>query len=124
MVADKARFWLYDSLLSEFAALGFEYGYSVVNKDALVIWEAQFGDFMNGAEVIIDQFLVAAEDKWDQTSGLVLLLPHGRIQRAIAPTITRPAAGSIHHAKALRPAVATGTKAVGFIDITSLPLYV
>ena len=77
MVADKARFWLYDSLLSEFAALGFEYGYSVINKDALVIWEAQFGDFMNGAEVIIDQFLVAAEDKWDQTSGLVLLLPHG-----------------------------------------------
>ena len=77
MVADKARFWLYDSLLSEFAALGFEYGYSVVNKEALVIWEAQFGDFMNGAEVIIDQFLVAAEDKWDQTSGLVMLLPHG-----------------------------------------------
>ena len=77
MAADNARFWLYDSLLSEFAALGFEYGYSVVNKEALVIWEAQFGDFMNGAEVIIDQFLVAAEDKWDQTSGLVLLLPHG-----------------------------------------------
>jgi multifunctional 2-oxoglutarate metabolism enzyme len=72
-----ARFWLYDSLLSEFAAVGFEYGYSVVNKDALVMWEAQFGDFVNGAQVIVDQFLVAAEDKWDQTSGLVLLLPHG-----------------------------------------------
>ena len=66
---DGAQFWIYDSLLSEFAALGFEYGYSVENKDALVVWEAQFGDFMNGAQVIIDQFIVAAEDKWDQTSG-------------------------------------------------------
>ena len=65
---DGAQFWLYDSLLSEFAALGFEYGYSIVNKDALIIWEGQFGDFMNGAQVIIDQFIVAAEDKWDQCS--------------------------------------------------------
>ncbi|MEX1217927.1 MAG: multifunctional oxoglutarate decarboxylase/oxoglutarate dehydrogenase thiamine pyrophosphate-binding subunit/dihydrolipoyllysine-residue succinyltransferase subunit [Acidimicrobiales bacterium] len=72
-----SRLWIYDSLLSEFAVLGFEYGYSVVNKDALVVWEAQFGDFMNGAQVIIDNFLVAAEDKWQQTSGLVMLLPHG-----------------------------------------------
>ena len=77
LARDGARFWIYDSLLSEFAVLGFEYGYSVENKDALVVWEAQFGDFVNGAQVIIDQFIVAAEDKWDQTSGLVMLLPHG-----------------------------------------------
>ncbi|MEI7591883.1 MAG: multifunctional oxoglutarate decarboxylase/oxoglutarate dehydrogenase thiamine pyrophosphate-binding subunit/dihydrolipoyllysine-residue succinyltransferase subunit [Actinomycetes bacterium] len=77
MARDKAQFWLYDSLLSEYAALGFEYGYSVANKDALVIWEAQFGDFINGAQIVIDQYIVAAEDKWQQTSGLVLLLPHG-----------------------------------------------
>jgi 2-oxoglutarate decarboxylase len=71
------RFGVYDSLLSEFAALGFEYGYSVEAPDALVAWEAQFGDFANGAQVIIDNFVVAAEDKWGQRSGLVLLLPHG-----------------------------------------------
>ena len=71
------KFRVYDSLLSEYAAVGYEYGYSVANKDALVLWEAQFGDFVNGAQIIIDQYLVAAEDKWGQTSGLVLLLPHG-----------------------------------------------
>ena len=74
---DQAPFMLYDSVLSEFAALGFEYGYSVANQDALVAWEAQFGDFMNGAQTIIDQFVVAAEDKWGQQSSLTLLLPHG-----------------------------------------------
>ena len=74
---EQGKFWIYDSLLSEYAALGFEYGYSVVAKDSLVIWEAQFGDFWNGASTIVDQFLVSAEDKWTQTAGLVLYLPHG-----------------------------------------------
>jgi multifunctional 2-oxoglutarate metabolism enzyme len=70
-------FWVYDSLLSEYAALGFEYGYAHSNPEALVLWEAQFGDFINCAQVIVDQYLVAAEDKWNQRNGLVLLLPHG-----------------------------------------------
>jgi multifunctional 2-oxoglutarate metabolism enzyme len=73
---DQAPFMLYDSVLSEFAALGFEYGYSVEFPEALVLWEAQFGDFFNGAQVIIDQFIAAAEDKWGQASGVGLLLPH------------------------------------------------
>ena len=73
----KAPFWVYDSLLSEYAALGYEYGYAHANHDALVVWEAQFGDFINGAQIIIDQYLVAAEDKWGQQNQLVLLLPHG-----------------------------------------------
>ena len=73
----QAPFWVYDSLLSEFAALGFEYGYAVARPDALVCWEAQFGDFVNGAQSIIDEFVAAAEAKWGQNSGLVMLLPHG-----------------------------------------------
>ncbi len=73
----RAKFWVYDSLLSEYAALGFEYGYSHGNRQALVMWEAQFGDFINGAQVIIDQYIVAAEDKWGQYNSVVMLLPHG-----------------------------------------------
>jgi len=74
---DQGPFYVYDSLLSEFAAMGFEYGYSVARPDALVLWEAQFGDFVNGAMTIVDEFIASGEAKWGQRSGLALLLPHG-----------------------------------------------
>jgi len=75
--ATQARFYVYDSLLSEYAAMAFEYGYSVERADALVLWEAQYGDFADGAQTVVDTYLSSGEQKWQQNSSVVLLLPHG-----------------------------------------------
>ena len=89
----QAPFYVYDSLLSEYAAVGFEYGYSVVRPEALVAWEAQFGDFADGAQTILDEFISSGEQKWGQRSGVAMLLP-ARVRRARVPTTRRRASSA------------------------------
>jgi multifunctional 2-oxoglutarate metabolism enzyme len=90
LAVDGARLFVYDSLLSEFAAMGFEYGYSVENPDALVLWEAQFGDFANGGQVVADEFITSGERKWGQRSAVTLLLPHAHDGQGPDHTSGRP----------------------------------
>ncbi|HEV7708550.1 MAG TPA: multifunctional oxoglutarate decarboxylase/oxoglutarate dehydrogenase thiamine pyrophosphate-binding subunit/dihydrolipoyllysine-residue succinyltransferase subunit, partial [Asanoa sp.] len=90
LAKDRARFFIHDSLLSEYAAMGFEYGYSVENTEALVVWEAQFGDFASGAQSVIDEFITSGEVKWGQQTALTLLLPHGHEGQGPDHTSGRP----------------------------------
>jgi 2-oxoglutarate decarboxylase len=90
VATDDARFFVYDSLLSEYAVMGFEYGYSVENTEALVLWEAQFGDFGDGAQMVVDEFISSGEVKWGQKSAVTLLLPHSHEGQGPDHTSGRP----------------------------------